>query len=44
MKCRFGGGRRKTAHSVKADQFCFDETNACADVSFHIISFRVVFM
>ena len=32
MKFCFGGGPRKTAHSVKANDFCFDEINACADV------------
>ena len=43
MKFHFGGGQRKAAHSVKANRFCFDEINECADVSFHRISFRVVF-
>ena len=43
MKFHFGGGPRKAAHSVKANRFCFDEINECADVSFHRISFRVVF-
>ena len=43
MKFRFGVGPRKTAHLVKANYFCFDEISACADVFFHMISFRVVF-
>ena len=43
MKFRFGAGPRKTAHSVKANYFCLDEIKACADISFHIISFPVVF-
>ena len=43
MKFRFGGGPKKTAHSVKANHFCFDEINARTDVSFHIVSFRIVF-
>ena len=34
---------KKAAHSVKANQLCFDEIKPCADVSFHMISFRVVF-
>ena len=29
MKFRFGGGPRKTVHSLKANHFCFDETNTC---------------
>ena len=44
MKFRFWGGLTQMAHSVKANHFCFDEINACADVSFHMISFRVVFV
>ena len=32
------------AHSVKANHFIFDEINACRDVSFHMISFQVVFL
>ena len=40
---RFEGGSRKTAYSLKANHFCFDEIIACADVSFHMTSFRVVF-
>ena len=43
MKFRFEGGPKTTAHSVKANHFCFDEINACADVLFHMIPFRVVF-
>ena len=42
VKFRFGDGPRKTVHSVKANHLCFDEINACADVSCHMISFRVV--
>lgn len=30
-------------HSVKTNHFSFDEINACGDVYFHIISFRVLF-
>ena len=43
MKLRFGSGPRKAAYSVKVNNFYFDEINACADVSFHMISFWVVF-
>ena len=39
IKCK-----RKMSYSEKANHFCFDEINACADVSFHIISFRIVFI
>ena len=42
-KFRFGCGARKAARSVKANHFSFDEINTCANVSFHMISFRVVF-
>ena len=31
------------AQNVESSQFCHDEINACADVSSHITSFRVVF-
>ena len=40
---RFRIGPRKTAHSGKANHSCFDEVNACADVCFRMILFRVVF-
>ena len=43
VKFRFGGGPRKPAHSVKANHFYLDEVNTCAVVSFHMISFWVVF-
>ena len=43
MKFRFGVGPRKTANSVKVNHSCFHEINACADVSFGMVSFRVVF-
>ena len=43
MKFYFGVGLGKTVHSVKANHFCFDEINAYANVSFHMISFWVVF-
>ena len=43
MKFCFGRSLKKTAHSVKANQFCFNEINGCADVSFHMNLFRVVF-
>ena len=43
MKFRFGGGPRKKVHSVQANHFCFNKVNACAIVSFHMISFWVVF-
>ena len=43
IKFRFGGFPRKTVHSVKCSQLCFDEISACADVSFHMISFLVMF-
>ena len=43
MKFRFGGGPRKTAHSIKANHFCFDKINACTDVPFYMISLPVVF-
>ena len=43
MKFYFGVGPRKTVHSVKANHFCFYEINAYANVSFHMISFWVVF-
>ena len=39
----FKGGPRKTTRSVKANRFSSDETDACADVYFHMVSFRVVF-
>ena len=31
MKIFLGGGSRKAAYSVKANYFCFDETNTCTD-------------
>ena len=34
---------KKTAHPVKVNSSCFDEINVCVDVSFRMISFRVVF-
>ena len=43
MKFLFGDGPRKTVHSVNANHFKFDEINACGDVSFHMISFQVLF-
>ena len=43
VKFRFGDAPRKTAHSVKDNRFWFDEINACAYVSFHIMLFWVVF-
>ena len=43
MKFRFRVGSRKTVYSGKANHFCFDEISSCADVSFHMISFRVMF-
>ena len=42
LRFHFGGGPRKTGYSVRADHICFDNINACADVSFNMISFRVV--
>ena len=42
MKFCFQGAPRKTAYSAKANYSCFDEINTCADVSFRMISFRVV--
>ena len=42
MKFCFRDGSRKTVHSAKANHSCFDEINACADVSFRMISFWVV--
>ena len=42
-KFGYGAGPRKTDHSVKASHPCLDEINACADVSFRMISLRVVF-
>ena len=44
MKFHFGGGSRKTVNLVKANHFCFDEINSCADVSFQLIIFRVVLL
>ena len=44
VKICFGDGPRKMIHSVKANHFCFDEITACADVSFCIISIRIVFI
>ena len=38
---KFYDGPRKTAHSAKPNHSCFDEINACPDVSFHMILFRV---
>ena len=43
MKFCFGDGSKKTAHSAKTCHSCFDEINACANVSFRMISFRLVF-
>ena len=43
IKFCFGDGPKKTAHSAKTSHSCFDEINACADVSFRMISFRLVF-
>ena len=43
MKFRFRGGPRKAAHWIKAKNSCFVEINACADVSFRMISFWVMF-
>ena len=43
VKILFGGGTRKTTHSVKANHFYFYEINAFADVSCRLISFRVMF-
>ena len=43
MKFRYRGDPKKTAHSVKTNNFCFDEINTCTDVSFHIVPFWVVF-
>ena len=37
MKFRFGGGLRKATHSIKANDFCFDEMDTCADVFFVVI-------
>ena len=37
MKFRFWGGPMNTAHSAEANQFCFDEINASANVSVHMI-------
>ena len=37
MKFRFWGGPMNTAHSAEASQICFDEINASADVSVHMI-------
>ena len=42
-KFRFAGGQRETAHSIKVIRFCINEINAYRDVSFHMISFQVVF-
>ena len=43
-KFRFACGQRKTVHSVlKVSRFCSDEINAYSDVSFHVVSFLVVF-
>ena len=44
MKFRFAGGLGKTAHSIKVDHLRFDEINPSANVSFRMISFRVVFI
>ena len=38
------GALRKTVNLVKANYFCFDEINSCADVSFQLILFRVVLL
>ena len=44
MKRNFiSGVVREMAYSIKASHFCFDEINTCADVSFHMISFQLVF-
>ena len=43
IKFRFGGGPRNTTHSERANHSCFDEVNAYAEISFPMISFRVVF-
>ena len=43
MKIRFGSCPRNMAHSIRTNHSCFDKINACADVSFRMISFRVVF-
>ena len=43
MKIRFAGCPRNTAHSIRTDHSCFDKINAFADVSFCMISFRVMF-
>ena len=37
MKFRFWGGPMNTAHSAEVNQFCFDEINASANVSVHMI-------
>ena len=42
MIFRFGAGLRTTTHPVKANHPFFDEINACADVSFYMILFRVL--
>ena len=42
VKFRFGWSEKNGPFS-KASLFCFDEIKACADVSFHMISFWVVF-
>ena len=43
IKFRSRGGPRNTAHLVRPNHSCFDEINACPDVSFRMISFRVLF-
>ena len=43
IKFRFWGGPMNTAHSAEVNQFCFDEINASANVSVHMIQFRVLF-
>ena len=43
IKFCFGDGPKKPANSAKTSHSCFDEINAYADVSFHLISFRLVF-
>ena len=43
MKLCFGDGPKKPAHSAKTSRSGFDEINACADASFRMISFWLVF-
>ena len=43
MKLCFGDSPKNPAHSAKTSRSCFDEINACADASFRMISFWLVF-